>query len=273
MLIKEIVERYLLELPNKRKTTEFPTGIEQLDKRVWFSRKNVNIVAGRPSNNKSTFILNNLAVPAAENGMKVIIYSLEDTKSRYALRYLACKSGIVNYDINRNNVNVFDIERLKMYKDAITELPLDICEDRGYVVSEIEEDLQTRNPDMVIIDYINKIKTINNNRLDTVNDYLRRFSILTKKKNFCGVICCQVNREAMGEGNTGRIKPPMLHHIKESGDIEQVCDVAILLHWEYKYGGADRNKIQLIIAKNKDGECGFIEAKIEPEYNRMTSIN
>jgi len=244
-----------------------------MDREVWFSKQNLNIVAGRPSNNKSTFILNNLAVPTAESGMKVIIYSLEDRKDRYAQRYLANKCGIENKRIQHNEVNENETTMLHQHKDTMDELPLDIIEDIGYEIEQIEKDLEQRNPDMVIVDYINKIHTKNANRLETVNDYLRRFSLMSKQKNFCAVVCCQVNREAMGEGNTGKVKPPMLHHIKESGDIEQIADVAMLLHWEYKYSlSASKNQIQVIVAKNKDGDTGVFNCKIEPEYNRITNL-
>lgn len=273
MKLKPAVVEYLSELPHRKKATEFPTGIDRLDHKVWFSRQNLNIIAGRPSNNKSSFALNCLAVPTAESGKKVIIFSLEDRRERYVERYLACKTSIVNYKIQHNDLTGGELDLLYEHRSKMKELQMDIIEDVGYKIDDIEKYLKEVKllPDMVIIDYLNKINTKTNNRLETINDYLRRFSYLTKQYNFCGVVCCQINREAMGEGNSSNIHPPMLHHIKESGDIEQIADVAMLLHWKYKYSDniADRNAIQVFVAKNKDGESGIVHCAITPEYNRI----
>ncbi len=217
--------------------------------------------------------MNSLAVPTAESNKKVILYTLEDPKDRYLRRYLACKSSITNFRIKQRIITETEYEQLNMWERAMNNIPLDIIEEKGYEIEEIEKDLEVRHPDMVIIDYLNKIKTINNSRIETINNYLRQFSLLSKKHDFCGVVCCQINREAMGEGNRKEILPPQLHHIKESGDIEQICDVAIILHWAYKYDIlADKNIMNVIIAKNKDGDCGGFDVRIEPEFNRITNL-
>ena len=273
MKIRPAVIEFLHELPSRRKTTEFPTGLTNFDNDIWFLKKNLNIIAGRPSNNKSSFILNCLAVPTSESGKNVIIYSLEDTKERYVVRYLANKTSINNRNIQNNNLTTDEIKELHEHRNTMDDLPLTIQEEVGYSILEIEKHLKTLKdkPDMVIIDYLNKIKTQNNNRLESINDYLREFSNLSKKMDFCAVVCCQVNREAMvKDGDT--VLHPMMHHIKESGDIEQIADVVLLIHWEYKYSGKNENDIRLIVAKNKDGETNVYNYKIEAKYNRITNF-
>ena len=271
--IKPLVKEYIKELPHRAKETEFPTTINKLNSKVWLSRSNTNIVAARPSNNKSTFCLNSIAVPTAENGKSVYIFSLEDRKDRYTMRYLANKTSIVNYRIQHNELTESEMLTLEEHENEMENIPLHIIEDVGYKIEDIEKYIKELliPPDMVIIDYINKIQTKNGNRLETINDYLRGFSALTKTYNFCGIVCCQINREAMGDGNTGKARAPALHHIKESGDIEQICDVAILLHWSYKYSEnyMTRNDIEIMVSKNKDGDCGVVHCRIEPEFNRI----
>ena len=98
---------------------------------------------------------------------------------------------------------------------------------------------------------------------------------MCKEMDFCGVVCCQINREAMGEGNKKEVSHPQIWHLKDSGDIEQIADLVIMLHWKYKYSGdvlMDKNVIDVIIAKNKDGETGFFQCKIMPEYNRIVNL-
>jgi replicative DNA helicase len=273
--IKQAVKEFVEGLESARKTTEFPTGIALMDQHVWFSRGNLNIIGGRPSNGKSTFILNTLAVPCAEQGNVVSIYTLEDTRKRFSVRYVANKMGIPNIMLQHNNLTDEQKVKVKEYENEMDDLPMRIIEE--YVAGDIdklEKDLRERTPkpDIVIVDYINKIATRNNSRIETINEYLRRFSNLSKELNFCGIVCCQVNRGSMGEGNDKEnVKPPMLHHIKESGDIEQICDVCLFLHYPYKFTEniQDKNDIKIIVAKNKDGDTGKFDLKIQPEFNRI----
>jgi replicative DNA helicase len=149
----------------------------------------------------------------------------------------------------------------------------------GYKIDEIKKYIKESKvkPDMVILDYLNKIySNPGQSRLESINHYLREFSLMAKEMNFCGVVCCQINREAMGTGNTKEVLPPMLHHLKDSGEIEQIADLVVFLHWKYKYTGdtmMDKNVIDVIVAKNKDGETGIFQCHISPEYNRISNLD
>lgn len=278
-LIKPIVIDYVAGMAHRQKETEFPTGLTKLDQKAWFRRQTINFIAARTSQNKSTLALNTLAVPTAENGKNVLLFTLEDRQERYAVRYLANKTSMENHKISQNNMQEYDIEELYKYRDNLKDLPLDIIEDVGYEVSEIEKYIIgcKIKPDMVIVDYLNRIKVKQGtSRLEATNQYINQFSNLTKKYNFCGVILCQINREAQGEGNRKEIPHPQLHHIKESGDIEQIADLIIFLHWKYKYTGdtmMDKNVIDVIIAKNKDGDTGVMQCRIDPEYHRISNLD
>jgi len=278
MQIKPIITEYIAELPYSLKATEFPTGIEKLDKKAWFRRKTINFIAARTSQNKSTLALNCLAVPTADSGKVVFLFTLEDRKNRIAVRYLANKTSLVNYKIAQNDLQDYEMDLLYKYRDELGDIPLHIIEDVGFDVSEIEDYIKKSpiKPDMVIVDYINRIRVrAGEKRLEVTNRYINEFSNLAKVHNFCGVILCQINREAQGEGNKKEIPHPQLHHIKESGDIEQIADLVIFLHWKYKYTGdmiMDKNVIDIIIAKNKDGDTGFMQCRIDPEFNRISGI-
>ena len=277
MKILPIITEYIADLPYKPTHTDFPTGILKLDETAWFRRQNVNIIGGRTSNMKSSLALNSLAVPTAESGKTVFFYTLEDRKDRFAVRYLANKTNIVNFKIAQNNLQGYEIDTLYEHRDNLKDLPLHIIEDVGYKIDEIRKHIEKSEvkPDMVILDYLNKIySNPGQSRLESINYYLREFSKMAKEFNFCGVVCCQINREAMGEGNKKEVNPPMLHHLKDSGEIEQIADLVIFLHWKYKYTGDttfDKNNIEVIVAKNKDGDTGFIHCRVDPEYNRISN--
>jgi replicative DNA helicase len=61
--------------------------------------------------------------------------------------------------------------------------------------------------------------------------------------------------------------------LRESGAIEQDAD-AILFLFRQDYYQRDKHKGQceVIVAKNRDGETGFVSLKFEPEHTRFSDV-
>ena len=72
------------------------------------------------------------------------------------------------------------------------------------------------------------------------------------------VLCAaQLNREAAGQN--GRPGRPSLAHFRDSGAIEQDCDVALLIHQEGTRGAAiEDGDCELIVAKQRNGWTGSV---------------
>jgi replicative DNA helicase len=150
-------------------------------------------------------------------------------------------------------------------KDKIFVLS-DIC---GKTWKEVDEILRNliEKPDVIFIDHINHIKTQGGKEKESIDEYLINMQALAIEHNVSIVIVAQINRTALDAKNP----IPELHQLKGSGCLEEICGVAILLHWEWKYdNNKPREVYKVIVAKNRNGRTGFVEMRFEPEYYKFS---
>ncbi|MEM4203264.1 MAG: DnaB-like helicase C-terminal domain-containing protein [Candidatus Methanomethylicaceae archaeon] len=117
---------------------------------------------------------------------------------------------------------------------------------------------------VVFIDYVQKIPTNSTStiRYTEVQKTMEKIRETAVKTNLPIIVGAQTNRQAEGE-------EPQLHHLRESGDIEQDASVVIAIH-NYRYHKASKdekeekevakfvkmNAVKLIVLKNRFGVTG-----------------
>lgn len=226
-------------------------------------KKELTIIGARPSEGKSTFAAQ-MALDLASQGHLVLFLSLEMTVEKIGARIFCYQQRFNNRNAFRGGV-VKELSRFDAFEREIGGYPLIINDMLGKDWKEID-DLITHTdlrPEVIIVDYIQTIaRSVRMNRLDEVDQYIRHFREMAIRKNFAGVVCSQINRSAQDSTD----KRPQLHQLKQSGFLEEHADLAILLHWPYKYGDGNINRFTCFVAKNKDGQTGYIKLKFNPEY-------
>lgn len=84
-------------------------------------------------------------------------------------------------------------------------------------------------------------------------------------RGFLGFCCVQVCEWC------GRL--PSLRDLYGSGGIEQGCDTVMLLDRPAAYDpSAPKDRVVLLVAKNKDGECGKVELEFEGRWQRFREV-
>jgi replicative DNA helicase len=96
--------------------------------------------------------------------------------------------------------------------------------------------------------------------------FMRSLKAIARKLNVPIILAAQLNREV----DKRQDKRPQLSDLRESGSIEQDSDIVALLFWEaypaYGVANADPNALEVIIAKNRNGETGTVKL----HYDRPT---
>lgn len=259
-----------------------PTGFNTLDRITGGLQGGQIIVLGaRPSVGKSAFI-GGIAVNAAQNKFKVGVISLEMPLEQIGARFSSLYSDIEFYKIYQNKC--FDSNEEKRLMESMTNigsLPIFITDKTNVTAGAIRakaEKLKQRNGlDLLIIDYLQLIETEstnNGNREREIAKLSRSLKLMAMDLNIPVMILCQLNRESDKAGSN---KKPKMSQIRESGSIEQDADVVMLLHRDWKVGietdavtgESTKNKANIIVEKNRNGETMDIEINFNPDIMKF----
>jgi len=142
-----------------------------------------------------------------------------------------------------------------------------VCEELGRSWEDIDnifKSLEGDYPDIIILDYIQCIKTAGK-KMDAIEDYIKKFRKLAIEQNFCLFICSQINRQNIIGNNE-----PTMEGLKNTGFLEEHADKVILLHYPCKRSPSiDIDKFKIIVAKNKNGMTGYFDCSIEPSIYKI----
>lgn len=257
-----------------------PTGFSKFDMVTGgLVKGDMIVLAARPSVGKSAF-LGAVAVNAAENGFKARIISLEMSNIQIGARLGSLVSDIEFYKIFRNRMDD-DKQRDELYSklEKLSNLDIKISDKTKVNINDIRAkvgQLKSKDDiDILFVDYLQLLDSEegfgkNFNREQEVSKMSRGFKLMAKEFNIPIVVLAQLNRESEKSQN----KKPALHHLRESGAIEQDADLVVFLHRDWKVGiqfDKDGNSTEfeadLIIAKGRNIETpeikiGFDGAKM-----------
>ena len=240
-------------------------SLPTLNSKLWgLHSKKLTIIGARTSNGKSAMALQ-LAWDTALQGIPTLFLSLEMYEEDIIERLFCLAMKVDNYELLRGNFIRYENE-WKEFEKLMEDMPLVITDMLGKTWEEVDNYLQTltKKPKVIIIDHLQEAKNAAlKNKKEIIEEYLKKIRLLAIKDNFSLVICSQVNRTSQNE-KTG--SEPQLHHLKDSGFIEEGADIILLLHWPWNYTKeGDKNKFILNVAKNRNGRTGWIDIKYRPE--------
>ncbi|OZM56587.1 replicative DNA helicase [Lottiidibacillus patelloidae] len=282
-VIKDVlVEAYdNIELLNNREgeITGIPTGFNHLDRMTaGFQRNDLIIVAARPSVGKTAFALNisqNVATKAGEN---VAIFSLEMGAEQLVMRMLCAEGNIDAQRLRTGKLQPEDWQKLTMAMGSLSNAGIYIDDTPGIRINELIAKCrrlkQEHGLGMVLIDYLQLIvgsgKT-GENRQQEVSEISRSLKALARELQVPVIALSQLSRGVEQRQD----KRPMMSDIRESGSIEQDADIVAFLYRDDYYDKESENKniIEIIIAKQRNGPVGTCELAFVKEYNKFVNID
>lgn len=243
-------------------TPPIPTPWEPLNDKLGggLRRGRTYVIGGRPGEGKSIAGAN-LASYAAEHGHKALVFSVEMGEAEVANRIIAAGAQAEFGQIDRNKIDAYNMERIAEYGDTNRTMPLFIVDKTDIGVEYISSICRTmkRNNgvDVVFVDYLQILKQSDTKvvRERQIAEMSRGLKILSRELDCAVIIACQLNRNSANEK-----RAPILADLRESGSIEQDCDVAILLHHKADESGPTGD-LDLIVAKNRNGTTGPVTAR------------
>ncbi len=136
-------------------------------------------------------------------------------------------------------------------------------------MEDIRKYIQKYNPEIVFMDYLQNL-----DRKKAQTDYqkvtgnIKDLQAITLGKEISTFVVSQLSRVK------NLVRKPRLSDLRDSGRIEEVSNIVLFVYWEERMqqkvemreGGESPEKLEIIIAKNRDGTIGGFKLDFYPEY-------
>lgn len=269
-----------IEMLHNRKgeVTGIPTGFTELDRMTaGFQRSDFIIVAARPSVGKTAFALNIAQNVATKTDENVAIFSLEMSAQQLVMRMLCAEGNINAQNLRTGKLTPEDWGKLTMAMGSLSNAGIYIDDTPSIRVSDIRAKCrrlkQERGLGMVVIDYLQLIQGSGRNRENRqqeVSEISRSLKALARELEVPVIALSQLSRSVEQRQD----KRPMMSDIRESGSIEQDADIVAFLYRDDYYNKDSENKniIEIIIAKQRNGPVGTVQLAFIKEYNKFVNL-
>jgi len=269
-----------IEMLHNRKgeITGIPTGFTELDRMTaGFQRSDLIIVAARPSVGKTAFALNIAQNVATKTNENVAIFSLEMSAQQLVMRMLCAEGNINAQNLRTGKLTPEDWGKLTMAMGSLSNAGIYIDDTPGIRISEIRAKCRRLKQEsglgMVLIDYLQLIQGSGRNRENRqqeVSEISRSLKALARELEVPVIALSQLSRGVEQRQD----KRPMMSDIRESGSIEQDADIVAFLYRDDYYDKESENKniIEIIIAKQRNGPVGTVQLAFIKEYNKFVNL-
>ncbi|UCA22905.1 replicative DNA helicase [Mycobacterium kansasii] len=235
-------------------------------------------LAGRamvPTHN-STLGLDILRSCSIKHHLPGIIFSLEMSKSEIAMRLLSAEASVKLADMRAGKMSDSDWAKIARRMSQLSEAPLFIDDSPNLAMPEIRAKsrrlAQQHNLRLIVIDYLQLMSSGKKveSRQQEVSDLSRNIKLLAKDLDVPIIAISQLNRGPEQRQD----KRPHISDLRESGSLEQDCDVALLLH---RPDATDRDdpragEADVIIGKHRNGETKTITLVHQLHLSRFADM-
>ncbi len=263
----KVVDQIVFNAQNGGNLTGKQTGWRFLDKYIGgYNEGDLIVVAGRPGMGKTAIALT-LTKEFAQIGGKALFISLEMSNEQLAKRYISLIGDIANWKIRNGQLReneilqVCDIANNQTIEFFIDD---DVDSRIGQIKAKAKLHKSTKGLNLLVIDYIQLIKGTKTNREQEIAEISRTLKLLAKELKITVMILAQLSRKSEERAD----KRPMLSDLRESGAIEQDADIVMFPFrpMYYEQEKPEMEEAELIIAKNRNGECVTIPTYFEGMY-------
>lgn len=263
---------------NAGEITGLETGFIELDRMTaGFQRNDLIIVGARPSVGKTAFALNIAQNVAQKTGENIAIFSLEMGAEQLVMRLLCAEGNIDAQRLRTGTLTDDDWGKLTMAMGSLSNTGIFIDDTPGVRISDIRSKCrrlkQEHGLGMILIDYLQLILgsgRAGENRQQEVSEISRSLKQLARELKVPVIALSQLSRGVEQRQD----KRPMMSDIRESGSIEQDADIVAFLYRDDYYDKESENKniIEIIIAKQRNGPTGTVSLAFVKEYNKFVNL-
>ncbi len=285
-IYRDVIGSIQARTRNPGALTGIDTGFEAINEMTGgWQRKELSILAARPSMGKTAFALNT-CMAAAQAHVPSLFFSLEMSDDQLAERILVSRASADALAVRKGQVTTGDFVAIGKEAERTHRLPLEIDDTPALTIAQVRararrwrHGMKDRDcPALVFVDYLQLVHPAEkkNSREQEVAQVSNGLKAMAKELNLSVVALAQLNRSVDSRSD----KRPMLSDLRESGSIEQDADMVSFLYRPELYHtpetppGVIATELgvgEFIIGKQRSGPIGTAILRFEARYGRFVS--
>ncbi len=286
----EVIDKLEALCRDPKASRGITTGFAGLNRYLnGLQRSDLILIAARPGEGKTSIGMNMVRIAALSAERKTetgapdpyvcAVFSLEMPYTQLAKRMLCSEALVDMTHCNEGNLTAEEWRRLIDAKARLDKSKIFIYDSSNMspmeIVSRCRRLKREHGLDLVMIDYL-QLMTMGGrveSRQQEVAAITRMMKIAARELDVPILLLSQMSR-AIDSRKDGR---PQMSDLRESGAIEQDADIILFIHRPNKNNESlpeeERAKVELIIAKHRNGETGTVELKWQGPFVRFVDVD
>ena len=236
------------------------------------------ILAARPSMGKTAFALNIAENVSVNEGLPVVVFSMEMGAAQLALRMVGSQGRIDQQHLRTGRLDNDEWGRLTEAVERLSKSSVFIDETPALTGPELRararrQARQCGKLGLIVIDYLQLMSGSggdNENRATEIGEISRGLKALAKELNCPVIALSQLNRSV----ETRPDKRPMMSDLRESGAIEQDADIIMFIYRDEYYNKESKEPgvAEIIIAKQRNGSVGTTKLAFLRQWTKFENL-
>ena len=264
--LTDLIGDYLDRMRDTTPPDYLSWGMEKLDQVLAVSPGKFVILAADSSVGKTALALQ-FAAHIAGTGKRVGFFSIETDKESLTDRLMAERqlAGIPLPATKAKKLTPDDFQRAGETGMRSDQMQLRVLR-KFDTIPAIRARTLARKFDVIFIDYVQLIDAPGDKRSEVVTGISMSLHRMAQQLGVTVVGLSQITPEAKGSRSA-----PTKDDLRESRQLKQDADVIMILSPSNAEEDPENTRI-LDVAKNKDGRCGKIKLRFEPQYMTFTEL-
>ncbi|MBX3624263.1 MAG: replicative DNA helicase [Rhizobacter sp.] len=268
-LVVQLIDRVNeLHENGAEEVTGVRTGFYDMDKMTaGLQPGDLIVLAARPSMGKTAFALNIAENVAVNEGLPVVVFSMEMGAAQLALRMVGSLGRIDQGHLRTGKLHDDEWGRLSEAVEKLGKAAVFIDEGSALSPSELRararrQARQCGQLGLIVVDYLQLMSGSGGgseeNRATVIGEISRGLKSLAKELKCPVIALSQLNRSV----ETRTDKRPMMSDLRESGAIEQDADVIMFIYrddYYLKEQSKEPGVAEIIIGKQRNGPTGTVK--------------
>ena len=261
--INQTVDEIEWAYNSKGQLRGIPTGIKSLDFKLnGFQKRRFYVIGARPSQGKTALLVNFIF----NANRRIGVMSAESAKKEINERLISLCGRINSEHLAKGELGQTGLRKLNEACGKLYEKDIWYYDKPNMRLDELllkaREMKQRFNIEALFVDYIQQIQCDGDREHEKVAKVSTSLKALARNLDIPVIAAAQLKRP-----DTGKPKPPELHDLGNSSQIERDADAVLLIHHgELSVGGEKKQGTFLLMEKNRDGATGFTQVMFRKEY-------